>query len=72
MSTERYVSPREAAMLLQARLETLGWIFSLDKKGRLHLVIGDDQPGVPQHVLMEVLGLLAPEFQTLLGDTRRH
>jgi len=59
---ERY----QAAMLLQRKVEHLGWELMLDDSGGLLVRIGDDMEGVPQSVVLAALFSFAPEFECQL------
>jgi hypothetical protein len=68
---DRPVSKLEGAMLLMTALEERGWIFGLDRDGRLTLVIGDPQPGTSQENGLTVLRLRGPEGEQILGAAQR-
>ena len=68
--TDTPITLDTAAMLLVAKLTAYGWRFSVKRDGELHVVFGDDPPGLNQHTAMEVIGGLMREVKTLLwpGD----
>jgi hypothetical protein len=66
------ITALETAVLLRAFLERLEWRFSLTAEGKLHVIIGDDPPKLPQQQTLALIASLEPEFKVLLADRTVH